>query len=100
MKLKNLLFQPLTLNLSVDNEGLHLNGREVKDVLEHQISDEIRLAAARGLVSLIGKISDGIDHALGSDTPVDTTTDLANSGQSPAETANDLQTNPKKGNRK
>jgi hypothetical protein len=99
MKLKNLLFQPLTLNLSVDNEGLHLNGREVKDVLEHQISDEIRLAAARGIVSLIGKVSDGIDHALGADIAVDTAAGLPKTAWSPVETAKD-QTNPKKGNRK
>jgi len=99
MKLKNLLFQPLTLNLSVDNEGLHLNGREVKDVLEHQISDEIRLAAARGLVSLIGKVSDGIDHALGAGIVADTPADPVEVSENPAGTAND-QTNPKKGNRK
>jgi hypothetical protein len=94
MKLKNLLFQPLTLNLSVDNEGLHLNGREVKDVLEHQISDEIRLAAARGLVSLIGKVSDGIDNALGADVG------SAEPPGSSVATVDDPQSNPKKGNRK
>lgn len=94
MKLKNLLFQPLTLHLSVDNEGLHLNSREVTEVLDHQVSDEIRLAAARGLVSIIGKVSDRIDHALRADSgatepPV---TSVA--------TVDDSQQNLKKGNRK
>jgi len=54
MKIKNMLFQPLTLQLAADNTGLHLIAREVKEVLEHQVSDEIRRAAARGLVSLTG----------------------------------------------
>lgn len=67
MKLKNLLFQPLTFHLSVDNEGIHLNARECKEVLEERISAEIQLAAARGLVSLIDKANDGINHALGTD---------------------------------
>lgn len=94
MKLKNLLFQPLTLHLSVDSEGLHLNGREVKEVLEHQVSDEIRLAATRGLVSLIGKVNDGIEDVLGGGISPDEPT------RSTVATADDPQVNPKKGNRK
>ena len=99
MKLKNLLFQPLTLHLSLDNEGLHLNGREVKEVLEHQVSDEIKLAAARGIVLLIGEVSDGIDHAFNAGIVADTPADPVEVSENPAGTAND-QTNPKKGNRK
>ena len=100
MRIKNLLFQPLSLHLSVDNEGLHMNAREVTDVLEHQVSNEIKLAAARGLVSLIGKVSDGIDHALGSevsDIPEVSSTDDPGS---PVSATDDPQTNQKKGNRK
>jgi len=77
MQIKNLLFQPISLNLSLDGCGLHLNAREAVEVLDHQVSDEIKLAAARGLVSLIGSTADAIDHALGSEpTPAGTTADI------------------------
>lgn len=55
MKIKNLLFQPLALHLAGDGEGLHLSARECRQILKDRVSDEIRLAARRGLVSLIEK---------------------------------------------
>ncbi|MEN6521109.1 MAG: hypothetical protein ABFD46_08175 [Armatimonadota bacterium] len=55
MKIKNLLFQPLALHLAGDGEGLHLSARECRQILKDRISNEIRLAARRGLVSLIEK---------------------------------------------
>lgn len=101
MKIKNLLFQPVTLHLAGDNEGLHLNAREVKEVLKHQVSREIKLAAARGLVSLIGNVNKQIDHALGVETASsDTAAIPPEAPGSPAEPASDTQSNPKKGNRK
>jgi len=60
-----MLFQPLTLQLAADNAGLHLNAREVKEVLEHQVSDGIRRAASRGLVSLTGDVNEGTDSTDG-----------------------------------
>jgi len=68
INIKNLLFQPLALHLATDGEGLHLSARECKEILAEHVSDEIQLAAARGLVSLIGKVGDGLDHALGGET--------------------------------
>ncbi len=65
ISIKNLLFQPLALHLATDGEGLHLTARECRDILAQSISQEIQLAAARGLVSLMGKFGEGIDHALG-----------------------------------
>ncbi|MHB1001941.1 MAG: hypothetical protein ACYC27_22095 [Armatimonadota bacterium] len=53
MKIKNLLFQPITLHL-YNGEGLHLNARETREVPDALVSGEIRLAAMRGLVSIIG----------------------------------------------
>lgn len=61
MKIKNLLFQPLALHLAGDGEGLHLSARECRQILKERISKEIRLAARRGLVSLI-------EAAVGSDS--------------------------------
>lgn len=57
INIKNLLFQPLALHLATDGEGLHLSARECKEILAERVSDEIQLAAARGLVSLIGKVA-------------------------------------------
>lgn len=64
INIKNLLFQPLALHLATDSEGLHLSARECKEILTEHVSEEIQLAAARGLVSLIDKVSGGADHAL------------------------------------
>ena len=61
MKIKNLLFQPLALHLATDGKGLHLSARECREILTEHISDEIRLAARRGLVSLIEKAVDSVD---------------------------------------
>lgn len=71
MKIKNLLFQPLALHLATDGHGLHLSARECKDILTEHISQEIQLAAARGIVSLIGKASEGVDGALDTGTNED-----------------------------
>lgn len=71
MKIKNLLFQPLTLHLSVGGEGLHINAREVREILEDRISDEICLAAARGFVSLVGRVGDSLSPASSSKTDRD-----------------------------
>lgn len=68
ISIKNLLFQPLALHLATDGEGLHLTARECRDILAQNISQEIQLAAARGLVSLMGKPGEAIDHALGIDS--------------------------------
>jgi len=67
INIKNLLFQPLALHLATDGEGLHLSSRECKEILEEHVSEEIQLAAARGLVSLICKVGGGLDHVLGSE---------------------------------
>ncbi len=65
INIKNLLFQPLALHLATDGEGLHLSSRECREILAEHVSEEIQLAAARGLVSLIGKAGDELDRALG-----------------------------------
>ena len=68
INIKNLLFQPLALHLATDGEGLHLSARECKQILTEHVSEEIQRAAARGFVSLIGKVSDGLEHALGGES--------------------------------
>lgn len=65
INIKNLLFQPLALHLLTDGEGLHLSARECREILAEHVSEEIQRAAARGLVSLISKVEEGIDHVLG-----------------------------------
>lgn len=65
MQLKNLLFQPLSLQLSIDSGGIHLNARECREVLAEQLSAEVQLAASRGLISLIEKADEGISKSLG-----------------------------------
>ena len=62
MKIKNLLFQPLALHLATDGGGLHLSARECRDILTEHVSEEIRLAARRGLVSLIQKAETGLPN--------------------------------------
>ena len=65
INIKNLLFQPLALHLATDGKGLHLSARECKEILTEHVSEEIRLAAERGLVSLIKKATDPIDSVAG-----------------------------------
>ena len=96
MKIKNLLFQPVTLHLAIDNEGLHLNAREVKDVLANQVSREIRRAAERGLVSIIRSAGKQIDHTL--ITEITTAPEIPDGN--PIVLSDDAPINPKKGNRK
>lgn len=69
MEIKNLLFQPISLHLAVDGEGLHLNAREVREVLADRVSAEIRRAVDRGLVSLIGRVGI-VPHTTSDDVPV------------------------------
>lgn len=66
INIKNLLFQPLALHLATDGRGLHLSARECREILTEHISEEIRLAAERGLVSLIKKAIDPVDSVAGS----------------------------------
>ncbi|MHB1000755.1 MAG: hypothetical protein ACYC27_16055 [Armatimonadota bacterium] len=54
MKIKNLLFQPITLHF-INGEGLHLNAREEREFISVLVSGEIRLAEMRGLVSISDK---------------------------------------------
>ena len=50
--IKNLLFQPLTFQLSGESQGLHLGPRERREISDEHVSAEIRTAAQRGLISL------------------------------------------------
>lgn len=77
INIKNLLFQPLALHLATDGEGLHLSARECKEILTEHVSEEIQRAAARGLVSLIGKVGGGLDHALGGEIAEDVPASVA-----------------------
>ena len=52
IEIRNLMFQPLSLHLAGEEGGIHLGSRERKTISEDQLSDEIRVAAARGYVSL------------------------------------------------
>ncbi len=52
IEIHNLLFQPLTFHLSGDVRGIHLGSRERKTIADDQLSDEIRAAADRGLVTI------------------------------------------------
>lgn len=72
INIKNLLFQPLALHLATDGEGLHLSARECREILREHISEEIERAAARGFVSLMDKVGDGLDHAVGSEAAEET----------------------------
>jgi len=65
INIKNLLFQPLALHLAAGGEGLHLSARECREILTEHISEEIRLAAERGLVSLLKKAIDPVDSPAG-----------------------------------
>ncbi|MHB0998517.1 MAG: hypothetical protein ACYC27_04650 [Armatimonadota bacterium] len=89
MKIKNLLFQPVTLHL-YNGEGLHLNARETRDIPDVLVSGEIRLAEMRGLVSIIG---DTGNHPTVPEEPVP---DLAETAVMQADSV----TTQKKGNRK
>ena len=50
--IKNLLFQPLTLQLAGEGQGLHLGPRERREICEEHVSAELKTAAGRGLVTL------------------------------------------------
>ncbi len=68
INIKNLLFQPLALHLATDGEGLHLSARECKEIPAEHVSEEIERAAARGIVSLIGKVAENAPESI---APVD-----------------------------
>ncbi len=72
INIKNLLFQPLALHLAADGEGLHLSARECREILTEHVSEEIERAAARGLVSLMNKVSGDLDHTVVSEAVEDT----------------------------
>ena len=50
--IRNMLFQPLTFSANGNVGGLHLCSRERAVIAEDQLSQEIKSAADRGLVSL------------------------------------------------
>ena len=50
--IKNLLFQPLTFGLATQGQGLHLGPRESRLVSKKDVSEELRAAETRGLVTL------------------------------------------------
>lgn len=50
--IKNLLFQPLTFQLAGKGRGLHLGPRESRLVSKKDVSEELRAAEKRGLVTL------------------------------------------------
>lgn len=50
--IRNLLFQPLTLQLAGTEQGLHLNPREQRTIAPERVSAEIEKAARRGLIVL------------------------------------------------
>ncbi|MEN6358274.1 MAG: hypothetical protein ABFD83_14470 [Armatimonadota bacterium] len=52
IEIRNLTFQPLALHLAGDAGGIHLRSREIKAIAAEQFSDEIRMAAERGFVSI------------------------------------------------
>ena len=52
IEIRNLMFQPLAFHLAGEEGGIHLGSRERRTIPEDQLSDEIRVAAARGFVSL------------------------------------------------
>ncbi len=52
IEIRNLMFQPLTLHLAGEEGGIHLGPRERVTIPEDQVSDEMRVAASRGFVSL------------------------------------------------
>jgi|GEM_PF-3256499 len=72
INIKNLLFQPLALHLASDGEGLHLSARECREILTEHVSEEIERAAARGFVSLVGKVGEGLDHVVDGEVTEDT----------------------------
>ncbi len=50
--IKNLLFQPLAFGLATQGQGLHLGPRESRLVSKKDVSEELRAAEKRGLVTL------------------------------------------------
>ncbi|MCL4500213.1 MAG: hypothetical protein M1335_08305 [Chloroflexi bacterium] len=52
IEIRNLLFQPLTFQLAGGIESLHLGPRERESIPDEQVSEEMRLAAEGGFVTL------------------------------------------------
>lgn len=50
IEIKNLQFQPLVFHLA-GNKTIHLGSRELVSIASRDMSDEVRLAEQRGLVS-------------------------------------------------
>ncbi|MHB9038486.1 MAG: hypothetical protein ACYC64_17680 [Armatimonadota bacterium] len=52
IEIRNLTLQLLTFHLAGDSGGIHLRSREIKTIAADQLSDEIRVAAKRGFISI------------------------------------------------
>jgi hypothetical protein len=70
IEIRNMLFQPLTFQLAGAQEGLHIHSREIREILEEHISEEILSAAARGFIELTGLGSS--EESVTGDSPSDT----------------------------
>ena len=52
INVKNLLYQPLTLNLAVSKRTLYMRPREIHSINKEEVSKEVMSAQKRGLVQL------------------------------------------------
>ncbi len=52
IEIRNLLFQPLTFQLTGEEHGLHLGPRQTRSVEDALVSDEIKTAGERGFLDL------------------------------------------------
>jgi len=59
IEIRNLTFQPLTLQLAGGKGGLHLGPRQRKPIPDSQLSAEIRTAAKRGFVTATALVLPG-----------------------------------------
>lgn len=53
IEIRNLLFQPLTFQLSGEQRGLHLGPRQRRLIEDAHVSEDIRSAAKGGFVALM-----------------------------------------------
>lgn len=52
IEIRNLLFQPLIFQMAIEQRGLHLGSRQRKLIEDTEVSEEIRIAAKRGIIEL------------------------------------------------
>ena len=71
IEIRNLLFQPLTFQLTGEEHGLHLGPRQTRSVEDALVSDEIKTAGERGFLDL-KIIPPEFDPETMMTTPVDT----------------------------